>query len=60
MKCCTCKKPCEEVWMFGPFGNVEHLKDKEYCQDCFIPLADKLLPKKEQDIQQEEVEKTAS
>lgn len=33
-KCHTCKKECEEVWMFGGFG-IMALDKQEYCLPCF-------------------------
>ena len=39
MKCCKCKKSCEEVYMVGVSTETQHLKDKEYCEECFKPVA---------------------
>jgi hypothetical protein len=33
-KCHTCKKDCENVWLFGGFG-IMSVDKHEYCLPCF-------------------------
>lgn len=41
MKCCQCKKEIELAHMVGVLEETKHLSEKEYCESCFIPVAQK-------------------
>jgi len=47
--CSICKKECEEVWEFGHWEKFQKYWGKEYCEECFNILMEKLKRKNNED-----------
>lgn len=41
-RCCKCKTECEELWEFGPLEIFRKYWGKEYCEECFNKLFEKI------------------